>query len=106
MFTSKASALTVYFVTGGVFRRPQPRLLRAHRFFFFFFPKPQITPIAIQRANAKKISLSLALSPLFSYSPLALAQAYMTRDLLKENHAELAEDGALEICIIKVSGAT
>ena len=26
----------------------------------------------------------------------------MTRDLLKENFPELAEDGALEICIIKV----
>ena len=30
----------------------------------------------------------------------------MTRDLLKENYPELAEEGALEICIIKVSGAT
>ena len=37
-----------------------------------------------------------------SNSPLALAQAYMTRDLLKKNFPELAEDGALEICIIKV----
>merc|ERR1712205_284154 len=37
-------------------------------------------------------------------SPLALAQAYMTRDLLKENFPELAEDGALEICIIKTTG--
>lgn len=37
-----------------------------------------------------------------SRSPLALAQAYMTRDLLKKNYPELAEEGALEICIIKV----
>ena len=37
-------------------------------------------------------------------SPLALAQAYMTRDLLKENFPELAEEGALEICIIKTTG--
>lgn len=37
-----------------------------------------------------------------SRSPLALAQAYMTRDLLKKNFPELAEEGALEICIIKV----
>jgi len=37
-------------------------------------------------------------------SPLALAQAYMTRDLLKKNFPELAEDGALEICIIKTTG--
>jgi hypothetical protein len=26
----------------------------------------------------------------------------MTRDLLKKNHPDLAVDGALEICIIKV----
>jgi hydroxymethylbilane synthase len=39
---------------------------------------------------------------LASRSPLALAQAYMTRDLLKKNFPELAEEGALEICIIKV----
>ena len=37
-------------------------------------------------------------------SPLALAQAYMTRDLLKENFPALAEEGALEICIIKTTG--
>ena len=36
-------------------------------------------------------------------SPLALAQAYLTRDLLKKNFSELAIDGALEICIIKVN---
>jgi len=37
-------------------------------------------------------------------SPLALAQAYLTRDLLKKNFSELAIDGALEICIIKTTG--
>mmetsp|Transcript_14492 Transcript_14492/g.52130 ORF Transcript_14492/g.52130 Transcript_14492/m.52130 type:complete len:367 (-) Transcript_14492:918-2018(-) len=37
-------------------------------------------------------------------SPLALAQAYMTRDLLKKNFVELSEEGALEICIIKTTG--
>ncbi|PNH09734.1 Porphobilinogen deaminase, chloroplastic [Tetrabaena socialis] len=37
-------------------------------------------------------------------SPLALAQAYMTRDLLKANFPELAEEGALEIVIIKTTG--
>ncbi|EFJ08660.1 hypothetical protein SELMODRAFT_447969 [Selaginella moellendorffii] len=37
-------------------------------------------------------------------SPLALAQAYQTRDLLKGAHPELAEDGALEIVIIKTTG--
>mmetsp|Transcript_1608 Transcript_1608/g.5314 ORF Transcript_1608/g.5314 Transcript_1608/m.5314 type:complete len:391 (-) Transcript_1608:177-1349(-) len=37
-------------------------------------------------------------------SPLALAQAYLTRDLLKKTHPELAEDGAIEIKIIKTTG--
>lgn len=37
-------------------------------------------------------------------SPLALAQAYMTRDLLAKNFPELAEEGALEIAIIKTTG--
>jgi hydroxymethylbilane synthase len=37
-------------------------------------------------------------------SPLALAQAYMTRDLLKANFPDLAEEGALEIIIIKTTG--
>lgn len=37
-------------------------------------------------------------------SPLALAQAYETRDKLKLAHRELAEEGALEIVIIKTTG--
>ncbi|KAG0577169.1 hypothetical protein M758_5G095300 [Ceratodon purpureus] len=37
-------------------------------------------------------------------SPLALAQAYQTRDKLKAAHPELAEEGALEIVIIKTTG--
>ncbi|KAL6759093.1 porphobilinogen deaminase, dipyromethane cofactor binding domain-containing protein [Haematococcus lacustris] len=37
-------------------------------------------------------------------SPLALAQAYMTRDKLKESFEELREDGAVEIVIIKTTG--
>lgn len=37
-------------------------------------------------------------------SPLALAQAYLTRDLLKAGFPELAEEGALEIKIIKTTG--
>jgi hypothetical protein len=50
--------------------------------------------------------INVSLSPPFLYSPLALAQAYMTRDLLKKNFPELAEEGALEICIIKVREPT
>ncbi|MEW5300001.1 MAG: hypothetical protein WDW38_002828 [Sanguina aurantia] len=37
-------------------------------------------------------------------SPLALAQAYLTRDLLKANFPDLAGEGAIEICIIKTTG--
>lgn len=37
-------------------------------------------------------------------SPLALAQAYQTRDKLKAAHPELAEEGAVEIVIIKTTG--
>ncbi|XP_010046969.2 porphobilinogen deaminase, chloroplastic [Eucalyptus grandis] len=37
-------------------------------------------------------------------SPLALAQAYETRDKLKASHPELAEEGAIEIKIIKTTG--
>ncbi|KAF3322503.1 porphobilinogen deaminase [Carex littledalei] len=37
-------------------------------------------------------------------SPLALAQAYETREKLKAAHSELAEEGAIEIIIIKTTG--
>lgn len=37
-------------------------------------------------------------------SPLALAQAYLTRDLLKAAFPHLQEDGALEVVIIKTTG--
>ncbi|XP_042439450.1 porphobilinogen deaminase, chloroplastic-like isoform X1 [Zingiber officinale] len=37
-------------------------------------------------------------------SPLALAQAYETRDKLMSTHSELAEDGAIDIVIIKTTG--
>ncbi|CAM6129804.1 unnamed protein product [Calypogeia fissa] len=37
-------------------------------------------------------------------SPLALAQAYQTRDKLKAAHPELAMEGAVEIVIIKTTG--
>lgn len=35
---------------------------------------------------------------------MALAQAYLTRDLLKKTHPELNEEGAIEIKIIKTTG--
>ena len=34
-----------------------------------------------------------------------MAQAYQTRDRLKEAYPELQADGAVEICIIKTTGA-
>jgi hydroxymethylbilane synthase len=37
-------------------------------------------------------------------SPLALAQAYLTRKLLIESFPELGEEGALEICVMKTQG--
>ncbi|KAI0498990.1 hypothetical protein KFK09_019890 [Dendrobium nobile] len=37
-------------------------------------------------------------------SPLALAQAFETRDKLMATHSELAEEGAIEIIIIKTTG--
>ncbi|EPS63046.1 hypothetical protein M569_11740, partial [Genlisea aurea] len=37
-------------------------------------------------------------------SPLALAQAYETRDKLIHSHPELAEEGAIQIVIIKTTG--
>jgi len=37
-------------------------------------------------------------------SPLALAQAYMTRTLLMEQFPELTEEGAIEICVMKTQG--
>jgi len=37
-------------------------------------------------------------------SPLALAQAYETRKRLRAEFPELAEDGAIEICVLKTQG--
>ncbi|QHN99583.1 porphobilinogen deaminase, chloroplastic isoform X1 [Arachis hypogaea] len=37
-------------------------------------------------------------------SPLALAQAYETRDKLMSSHPELAEEGAIQIVVIKTTG--
>lgn len=37
-------------------------------------------------------------------SPLALAQAYMTRTLLMEQFPELTQEGAIEICVMKTQG--
>jgi hypothetical protein len=47
--------------------------------------------------------LQLTLHRLYR-SPLAMAQAYMTRDLLEKTFPELAAEGALAIVIIKTTG--
>ncbi|CAD5331155.1 unnamed protein product [Arabidopsis thaliana] len=46
----------------------------------------------------------LCLDPKDQDSPLALAQAYETREKLKKKHPELVEDGAIHIEIIKTTG--
>ena len=50
------------------------------------------------------IKTSMVVHYMILCSPLALAQAYETRDKLKSIHPELADEGALEIVIIKTTG--
>ncbi|KAK9058095.1 hypothetical protein SSX86_022935 [Deinandra increscens subsp. villosa] len=53
--------------------------------------------------RAGKLPCSHPGAPL-SFSPLALAQAYETRDKLMASVSELAEEGAIEIVVIKTTG--
>lgn len=57
--------------------------------------------VAVQREAQAKVSLIRIGT---RGSPLALAQAHETRDKLIDAHAELAEEGAVEIVIIKTTG--
>ncbi|KAF3775158.1 Porphobilinogen deaminase [Nymphaea thermarum] len=57
--------------------------------------------VAVEQPSQTKVSLIRIGT---RGSPLALAQAYETRDKLKAAHAELAEEGAVEIIIIKTTG--
>ncbi|KAJ4757863.1 Porphobilinogen deaminase [Rhynchospora pubera] len=57
--------------------------------------------IAVEQETQAKVSLIRIGT---RGSPLALAQAYETRDKLKAAHSELAEEGAIEIIIIKTTG--
>lgn len=62
---------------------------------------------ARSRRSCKAVASSVAVKTVkigTRGSPLALAQAYMTRDKLKESFPELREEGALEIIIIKTTG--
>ncbi|PSC70510.1 porphobilinogen deaminase [Micractinium conductrix] len=66
-----------------------------------------VVPRAARRAVSVVASAAVATKTLkigTRGSPLALAQAYLTRDLLKANFPELNEEGALEIIIIKTTG--
>ncbi|XP_042498423.1 porphobilinogen deaminase, chloroplastic [Macadamia integrifolia] len=57
--------------------------------------------IALEQETQTKVSL-LRIGT--RGSPLALAQAHETRDKLMATHTELAEEGAIEIVIIKTTG--
>ncbi|PSS14389.1 Porphobilinogen deaminase [Actinidia chinensis var. chinensis] len=57
--------------------------------------------IAVEQQVTKKVALIRIGT---RGSPLALAQAYETRDKLMATHSELAEEGAIQIVIIKTTG--
>ncbi|CAD7703324.1 unnamed protein product [Ostreobium quekettii] len=62
--------------------------------------RPKTRAAAAVEAETKKAVVRIGTRG----SPLAMAQAYMTRDLLKEAFPELSEENALEIVIIKTTG--
>ncbi|KAK4782958.1 hypothetical protein SAY86_007332 [Trapa natans] len=62
------------------------------------------TGLSITRAAVAVEKETAEAKTAFLDSPLALAQAYETRDKLKARHPELAEEGAIEIKIIKTTG--
>ncbi|OVA11821.1 Tetrapyrrole biosynthesis [Macleaya cordata] len=57
--------------------------------------------VTVEQQTQKKLSLIKIGT---RGSPLALAQAYETREKLMASHSELAEEGAIEIVIIKTTG--
>ncbi|XP_026395289.1 porphobilinogen deaminase, chloroplastic-like [Papaver somniferum] len=57
--------------------------------------------VTVEQQTEKKVSLIKIGT---RGSPLALAQAYQTRERLIAAHADLAEEGAIEIIIIKTTG--
>ncbi|XP_057961112.1 porphobilinogen deaminase, chloroplastic [Malania oleifera] len=57
--------------------------------------------VAVQQQKQTKVSLIRIGT---RGSPLALAQAYETRDKLMATHTELAEEGAIQIVVIKTTG--
>ncbi|OMO62511.1 Tetrapyrrole biosynthesis, hydroxymethylbilane synthase [Corchorus olitorius] len=64
------------------------------------------TEVAVLRIGTRGRRYGLVYNALILMpdSPLALAQAHETRDKLMASHPELAEEGAIEIVIIKTTG--
>ncbi|KAM3686819.1 hypothetical protein ACJW31_10G030900 [Castanea mollissima] len=58
--------------------------------------------VAVEQQTQKNITALIRIGT--RGSPLALAQAYETRDKLMAKHSELAEEGAIQIVIIKTTG--
>jgi len=67
-------------------------------------PHPVRSPLPLNARSAYKRGMTNPLRIGTRGSPLALAQAYQTRDRLQAAHPELRDDGAIEIVVIKTTG--
>ncbi|MFS7939336.1 putative hydroxymethylbilane synthase [Helianthus anomalus] len=76
-----------------------PPVLRQRPRNHTFFIKASVS--AVEQQSQKKVALIRIGT---RGSPLALAQAYETRDKLIASSSELAEEGAIEIVVIKTTG--
>ncbi|KAI3820973.1 hypothetical protein L1987_08529 [Smallanthus sonchifolius] len=79
-------------------KSPPPLLCQRRRKHTFFV---EASVSAVEQQTQKKVALIRIGT---RGSPLALAQAYETRDKLMASSSELAEDGAIEIVVIKTTG--
>jgi hydroxymethylbilane synthase len=70
----------------------------------FTAPTRNNVPTALNMAEEDSASAVTPIRIGTRGSPLALAQAYLTRELLMENFEELKEEGAIEICVMKTQG--
>ncbi|KAI3826984.1 hypothetical protein L1987_01045 [Smallanthus sonchifolius] len=67
--------------------------------------RQQRRKITVVKASVAAVDKKVALIRIGTRgSPLALAQAYETRDKLRASSSELAEEGAIEIVVIKTTG--
>jgi hydroxymethylbilane synthase len=72
-----------------------------------FGPSPATFARTQRRGTSLQMSADGEIKPLrigTRGSPLALAQAYETRERLIEKYPELDQDGAIEICVMKTQG--